>query len=191
MRGLRLLWTRSSKTPTSRKRSVWRNRKLKKEDPFLRRRQMACMIYDWFRVTGVNESVLAYADLFTVVLRNDDIQQFGPEIRNPIVVHLSIKPLHFCHHSSSVFAGLMFNLPVRKSTLITEFTSWFCSIKLTLRKMPKITRWPRALTFDVISGRLSRQLPRWTPASETLSSRCTSTICGSEGGAKFGIDFAR
>ena len=47
----------------------------------------------------------------------------GPEIRNPIVVYPSMKLLHFCHHSSSVFAGLIFNLPVRKSTFITEFTS--------------------------------------------------------------------
>ena len=34
------------------------------------------MIYDYFRVSGVNESVLDYAVLFTVVLRNDDIQEF-------------------------------------------------------------------------------------------------------------------
>ena len=35
------------------------------------------MIYDYFRVTGVNESVLDCADLFTVVLPNDDIQEFN------------------------------------------------------------------------------------------------------------------
>ena len=34
------------------------------------------MIYDYFRVTGVNDSVLDYADLFSVVLRNDNIQEF-------------------------------------------------------------------------------------------------------------------
>ena len=38
--------------PASRKRSVWRNRKPKKEDPFLRGRQIAYLIYDYFRVTG-------------------------------------------------------------------------------------------------------------------------------------------
>ena len=36
MRGLRLLWTRSSRSPTSRKRSVWRNRKPRKKIGFLR-----------------------------------------------------------------------------------------------------------------------------------------------------------
>ena len=34
------------------------------------------MIYDYFRVTGVQDAVENYADLFTIVLRNDDIQEF-------------------------------------------------------------------------------------------------------------------
>ena len=34
------------------------------------------MIYDYFRVTGVQDSVENYADLFTISLRNDDIQKF-------------------------------------------------------------------------------------------------------------------
>ena len=34
------------------------------------------MIYDYFRVTGVHDSVEYYADLFTISLRNDDIQDF-------------------------------------------------------------------------------------------------------------------
>ena len=34
------------------------------------------MIYDYFRVTGANDSVENYADLFTISLRNDDIQEF-------------------------------------------------------------------------------------------------------------------
>ena len=47
-----------------------------KEDCFLRGRQIAYLIYENFRVTGANDSVENYADLFTVVLRNDDIQEF-------------------------------------------------------------------------------------------------------------------
>ena len=47
-----------------------------KEDRFLRGRQIAYLIYEYSRVTGVDESVLDYADLFTIVLRNDDIQEF-------------------------------------------------------------------------------------------------------------------
>ena len=40
--------------------------KAQKEDRFLRGRQIAYLIYDYFRVTGANVSVLDYADLFTV-----------------------------------------------------------------------------------------------------------------------------
>ena len=47
-----------------------------KQDRFLRGRQIAYLIYDYFRVTGVQDSVENYADLFTISLRNDDIQAF-------------------------------------------------------------------------------------------------------------------
>ena len=50
--------------------------KAQKEDPFLRGRQIAYLIYQYFRVTGANDSVENYADLFTIGLRNDDIQEF-------------------------------------------------------------------------------------------------------------------
>ena len=42
-------------------------------------RQIAYLIYEYFRVTEANDSVENYADLFTVVLRNDDIQEFDAE----------------------------------------------------------------------------------------------------------------
>ena len=47
-----------------------------KQDRFLRGRQIAYLIYEYFRVTGANDSVENYADLFTIGLRNDDIQEF-------------------------------------------------------------------------------------------------------------------
>ena len=47
-----------------------------KQDRFFRGRQIAYLIYDYFRVTGANDSVENYADLFKIGLRNDDIQQF-------------------------------------------------------------------------------------------------------------------
>ena len=50
--------------------------KAQKEDRFLRGRQIAYLIYDSFRVTGSHDSVENYADLFTIVLRNDDFQEF-------------------------------------------------------------------------------------------------------------------
>ena len=50
--------------------------KAQKQDSFLRGRQIAYLIYDYFRVTGIHDSVENYAHLFTISLRNDDIQEF-------------------------------------------------------------------------------------------------------------------
>ena len=50
--------------------------KAQKQDRFLRGRQIAYLIYDYFRVTGANDAVENYTDLFTIALRNDDIQEF-------------------------------------------------------------------------------------------------------------------
>ena len=54
-------------------------RKAQKEDRFLRGRQIAYLIYEQFRVTGTDDSVENYTDLFSIVLRNDDIQEFDSE----------------------------------------------------------------------------------------------------------------
>ena len=68
-----------------------------KEDRFLRGRQIAYLIYEYFRVTGANDSVENYGDLlFTLALRNDDIQEFDSkwdgiliiDDENPIWWHL-------------------------------------------------------------------------------------------------------
>ena len=50
--------------------------KAHKEDRFLRGRQIAYLINENLRVTGANDSVENCAHLFTIVLRNDDIQEF-------------------------------------------------------------------------------------------------------------------
>ena len=43
-------------------------RKAPKEDRFFRGRQIAHLIYEYFWVTGANDSVENYADLFTIAL---------------------------------------------------------------------------------------------------------------------------
>ena len=43
---------------------------------FILTKQIAYLIFEYFRVTGANDSVKNYADLFTIALRNDDIQEF-------------------------------------------------------------------------------------------------------------------
>ena len=45
--------------------------KVEKEGGFLRGRQIAFMIYDYFRATGALDTVLDFADLFSVTLHDD------------------------------------------------------------------------------------------------------------------------
>ena len=58
------------------RRTSLEEQKAQKQDRFLRGRQIVELINEYFRVTGANDSVENYADLFTVGLRNDDIQEF-------------------------------------------------------------------------------------------------------------------
>ena len=53
--------------------------KAQKEDRFLRGRQIAYLIYEYFRVSGANDSVENNADIFTIALQKDDIQEFDPK----------------------------------------------------------------------------------------------------------------
>ena len=50
--------------------------KAQKEDRFLRGRQIALMIYDYFRVSGAHDAVLDYADFFSGIFHDDNIQEF-------------------------------------------------------------------------------------------------------------------
>ena len=50
------------------------------------------MIYDYFRVTGVNDSVENYADQFTIGLRNDDIQEFDSKLDGILLSMTKIPP---------------------------------------------------------------------------------------------------
>ena len=62
------------------------------EDRFLRGRQIADLIYDYFQVTGAHDSVENYADLFTISLRNDDIQEFDSKWDGIILSMTEIPP---------------------------------------------------------------------------------------------------
>ena len=50
------------------------------------------MIYDQFRVTGTHDSVENYTDLFTIVLRNDDIQEFDSKCGRNIMLSMTKIP---------------------------------------------------------------------------------------------------
>ena len=45
------------------------DQKAQKEDWFLRGRQIAYMIYEYFRVTGTHESIFDFSDLMGVTVR--------------------------------------------------------------------------------------------------------------------------
>ena len=61
--------------------------KAQKQDCFLRGRQIAYLIYDHFRVTGSHDSVENYTDLFTIVLRSDDFQEFDSKWDGIFIVY--------------------------------------------------------------------------------------------------------
>ena len=69
-------WTKSFHNTRFKKKVSLEEMKAQKEDRFLQGRQIAYLIYEYFRVTGSNDSVENNADLFSIVLRNDDIQEF-------------------------------------------------------------------------------------------------------------------
>ena len=50
--------------------------KVQKEDWIQRGRQIDFVIYDYSRVTDAHDTVLDYADLFSVTLRDDNVQEF-------------------------------------------------------------------------------------------------------------------
>ena len=65
------------------------------------------MIYEYFRVTGAADSVENYADLFTFVLRNDDIQECDSKW-DEILLSMSKSPL------DNILEGL-YKIRVRES----------------------------------------------------------------------------
>ena len=81
--------------------------KAQKEDRFLRGRQIASLIYEQFRVTGTDNSVENYTDLFTIALRNDDIQEFDSKWDGILLSMTKIPP-------DDILEGL-YKLKIRES----------------------------------------------------------------------------
>ena len=66
--------------------------KAQKQGRFLRGRQIAHLINEYFRVTGANDSVENYADLFTSGLRNDDVQVFDSKWNGILLSMTKVPP---------------------------------------------------------------------------------------------------
>ena len=59
-----------------RKRVSVEEQRAQKHDRFLRGRQIAYMIYEYFRATGAYETVRGLSTLFAISLQNEDVQDF-------------------------------------------------------------------------------------------------------------------
>ena len=62
--------------PYFKKRVSLEEQKAQLDDRFLRGRQIAFTIYEYFRVTGGHEAVLDHSVLLTISLQGDDISRF-------------------------------------------------------------------------------------------------------------------
>ena len=85
------------------RRNSLEEQKAQKQDSFLRGRQIAYLIYEQFRVTGIHDSVENY--LFTIVLRNDDIQEFELRVGWNFIVLTN----RFCHAKTTYLPTLTCN----------------------------------------------------------------------------------
>ena len=127
--------TESSITPNSKERSVWRNKKPQKEDRFLRGRQIAYLIYEYFRVTGANDSVENYADLFTIVNTTPHTSHFLTDSHAHAWLKSCVSRARItCHDSSScahVFVLTLFDYSTSPS-LLTIFSLIILSFLLSI-----------------------------------------------------------
>ena len=59
-----------------RRRANVEEQRAQKHDRFQRGRQIACMIYEYCRATGVFDAVQGLSTLFSIILQHDDVQDF-------------------------------------------------------------------------------------------------------------------
>ena len=76
MRGLLQRWTQSSIILISKEESVWRNKRPRSRTASSEEDRSVIWSTNTSGSLGANDSVENYADLFTISLRNDDVQEF-------------------------------------------------------------------------------------------------------------------
>ena len=91
--------------------------KAQKEDRFLRGRQTAFTIYDYFRVTGAHDTVLDQADLFSITLHDDYIQEFDTRW-NEVLLSMSKSP------SDDILESL-YKLRIRESAQLKTVLEYY------------------------------------------------------------------
>ena len=91
------------------------------------------MIYDYFRVTGIHDSVENYADLFTISLRNDDIQEFDSKWDGILLCMTKIPP-------DDILEGL-YKLRIRESEKLKTVLELY-DLEIHQKKLgPDYHRW--------------------------------------------------
>ena len=118
--------------PSSRRRSASRSRKPQKEDRFLRGRQIAFMIYDYFRVIGALDTVLDYADLFSATLHDGNFQGFDTRW-DEVLLSISKIP------SDDILESL-YNLRIRESAQLKTVLELYDTEIHQKISMPKISK---------------------------------------------------
>ena len=97
-----------------------------KEDRFFRGRRIAHLIYEYFPVTGANDSVENYADLFAIVLRNDDIQALDSKWDEILLSKTKIPP-------DDILEGL-YKVRIRESEKLKTVLEWNCTTWTFIRR---------------------------------------------------------
>ena len=87
-------------------------RRISLEEMKAQKEDNAYLIYEYFRVIGANDSVENYADLFTVVLRNDDVQEFDSKSDGILLSMTKIPP-------DDILEGL-YKLRIRQSEKLKD-----------------------------------------------------------------------
>ena len=147
MQGLLQRWTKSSIILISQEESVWRNKRPRSRIVSFVADRLLPLIYDYFRVTGVHDSVENYADLFTISLRNDDIQEFD-----------------------SKWDGILFQW--RKSHLMT---SWKDCTNWEYESLRNSTPYWNCMTWRLIRRKLDLIITDWRQWWKEVSSKIYET----------------
>ena len=75
------------------------------------------MIYDYFRVTGAHDTVLDYADLFSVNLHDDNVREFDTRW-DEVLLSMSKIP-------SDNFLESLYKLRIRESDQLKTVLEWY------------------------------------------------------------------
>ena len=94
---------------------------------------MLTRFYEYFRVTGSHDSVEKFADLFTIVLRNDDIQEFDSKWDGILLSMTKIPP-------DDILEGL-YKLRIRESEKLKTVLELY-DLEILQKKIgPDYHRW--------------------------------------------------